>query len=263
MAWIMDTYSVNKGYTIPSVVTGKPTSIGGSIGLLPATGYGVAFCARRAANHLDMHDQSPTVVIQGLGTVGSVVAGSLHDAGFTVVAVSDRSGGVYNAKGLPIPKLREYVEKNRSVRGFSEGDVVTNDELLELKCDILAPCAVANVITEKNASNLKCRILVEGANSPTTPEADLILDDRHVLVMPDILANAAGVTAGYFEWVQGLMRLFWSDQEVFDRLETLIDKAADSVFHTAEKHKTSLRNAAVCIAVERIFEARRLRGLYP
>jgi glutamate dehydrogenase (NAD(P)+) len=263
MAWIMDTYSVNKGYTIPSIVTGKPTSIGGSIGLLPATGYGVAFCARRAAEHMGMHDQSPSVVIQGLGTVGSVVARSLHDAGFTVIAVSDRSGGIYNPKGLPIPKLNEHVEQHRSLRGFTEGEQVTNDELLELKCDILAPCAVANVITEKNAPNLKCRILVEGANSPTTPDADVILDARHVLVMPDIVANAAGVTAGYFEWVQGLMRLFWTDQEVFERLETLINKACDSVFHTAEVHKTSMRNAAVAIAVQRIFEARRLRGLYP
>lgn len=263
MSWMMDTYSVNKGHTVPSIVTGKPASIGGSIGLLPATGYGVSACARRAAEHLGMHDQSPTVVIQGLGTVGSVVASSLHEAGFTVIGVSDRSGGVYNAKGLPIPKLREHVETHRSLKGFTDGDVVTNEELLELKCDILAPCAVAHVINEKNANNLKCRILVEGANSPTTPAADDILDSKHILVMPDILANAAGVTAGYFEWVQGLMRLFWSEQEVMERLDTLINRACDSVFASAEKHNTSLRNAAVCLAVERIAEARRVRGLYP
>lgn len=263
MAWIMDTYSVNKGYTIPSIVTGKPSSIGGSIGLLPATGFGVACCAKRAAEHLGMHEQSPTVVIQGLGTVGSVVASSLHDAGFTVVAVSDRSGGIYNPKGLSIPKLKEYVEKNHAVRGFSDGENVTNEELLELKCDILAPCAVANVITDKNANNIKCRILVEGANSPTSPEADDIIDSKHILVMPDIVANAAGVTAGYFEWVQGLMRLFWTDEEVFGRLEGLMNRACDQVFQSSEKHKTNLRNGAICLAVERIAEARRLRGLYP
>lgn len=263
MSWIMDTYSVNKGHTVPSVVTGKPMSIGGSIGLVPATGYGVSFCARRAAEHLQMHDQSPTVVIQGLGDVGSSVATALHEAGFTVVAVSNRSGGVYNAKGIAMPKLTEHVEKGGSLQEFKGADNVTNDELLELKCDILVPCAVSNVITESNADKLKCRILVEGANAPTTPEADEILASKHVLVMPDILANASGVTAGYFEWVQGLMRLFWTDQEVYERLEVLVSRACDLVFDAAEQKKTSLRLAAICIAVERIAEARRLRGLYP
>lgn len=263
MSWIMDTYSVNKGHTVPSVVTGKPVSIGGSIGLVPATGYGVAYSAKRAAEHLQMHDQSPSVIIQGLGTVGSVVANSLHEAGFTVVAVSDRTGGVYNPKGLPMPKLRAHVDEGRSLQEFKEAQSVTNEELLELKCDILAPCAVANVVTKHNADKLKCRILVEGANSPTTPEGDEILDSKHILVMPDIVANASGVTAGYFEWVQGLMRLFWTDEEVFERLEVLMSRACDSVFLAADKHKSSLRMAAISIAVERIAEARRLRGLYP
>lgn len=263
MSWIMDTYSVNKGHTIPSVVTGKPQSIGGSLGLVPATGYGVALCAKRAAEHLGMHDQSPTVVVQGLGQVGSVVAHDLHEAGFTVVAVSDRSGGIYNPKGLALPKLQEHVDSGKPVSEYSEGDRVTNEELLELKCDILAPCAVANVISAKNAHNLKCRVLVEGANSPTMSEADDILDSKNVLVMPDMLANASGVTAGYFEWVQGLMRLFWTDQEVFERLQELVNKACDTVFETATKRKVNMRMAAISIAVERIFEARRLRGLYP
>jgi glutamate dehydrogenase (NAD(P)+) len=263
MSWIMDTYSTNVGHTVPSVVTGKPTSIGGSVGLVPATGYGVSLCARQVAEHLQMHEQSPTVVIQGHGSVGSVVASDLHAAGFTVVAISDRSGGIYNPRGLPIPKLDAHVQKEGSLKGFPDGEAVSNEELLELRCDILAPCAVANVIHKKNAPNLKCRILVEGANSPTTPEADEILNERGVVVMPDIVANAAGVTAGYFEWVQGLMHLFWTDQEVFDRLATLVGRACTTVFETAAKHKTDLRTAAVCIAVERIAEARRLRGLYP
>jgi glutamate dehydrogenase (NAD(P)+) len=263
MSWIMDTYSVNKGHTVPSVVTGKPISIGGSLGLVPATGYGVALCARRAAEHLAMTDHSPTVVVQGLGSVGSVVANSLHEAGFTVIGVSDRSGGIYNPNGIAMPKLLEHVEAGKPVSEYQEGNRVTNEELLELKCDILAPCAVANVISAKNAPNLKCRILVEGANSPTMPEADAILDDKRVLVMPDMLANASGVTAGYFEWVQGLMRLFWTDQEVFERLEILVNRACDTVFESAKQHNTTTRMAAIATAVERIFEARKLRGLYP
>jgi glutamate dehydrogenase (NAD(P)+) len=263
MAWIMDTYSVNIGHTVPSIVTGKPHSIGGSLGLVPATGFGVAYCAQRAAEFLQMHDQSPTVVIQGAGTVGSEVARSLHEAGFTVIGVSDRAGGVYNANGLPVPKLHAYVSEHRTVVGFPDAEKVSNEELLELKCDILVPCAVANVITAANAANLKCRILVEGANSPTTPEADEILQSKGILVMPDIVANASGVTAGYFEWVQGLMHLFWTDQEVYDRLGELVGNACNLVFEKAQKHNIDLRTAAVCIAVERIAEARRLRGLYP
>jgi glutamate dehydrogenase (NAD(P)+) len=259
----MDTYSVNKGHTVPSIVTGKPTSIGGSIGLVPATGYGVSYCAKRAAEHLGMHSQSPTVVIQGLGTVGSVVANTLHEAGFTILAVSDRSGGAYSPNGLPMPKIMEHVDNGKPLSDFPDVQHVTNEELLELKCDILVPCAVANVITAKNANNLKCRILVEGANSPTSPDADEIIDSKKILVMPDLLANASGVTAGYFEWVQGLMRLFWTDQEVFERLEVLMARACDNVFSTADKLNSNLRMAAISIAIERIAEARRLRGLYP
>jgi glutamate dehydrogenase (NAD(P)+) len=265
MAWIMDTYSVNKGHTVPSVVTGKPVSIGGSLGLVPATGYGVALCAKRAAEHLGMMQKSnpPRVVVQGLGQVGSVVAGSLHEAGFNVVGVSDRNGGIYNPEGLEMPKLQEHYNSGRPVSEYKHGDAVTNEELLELKCDILAPCAVANVITAKNAPNIKAKILVEGANAPTSPDADDILDSKGVFVMPDMLANASGVTAGYFEWVQGLMRLFWSDQEVFERLDVLVGKACDTVIHTSKERGINTRMAAISIAVERIFEARKLRGLYP
>ena len=262
MAWMMDTYSVNRGYTIPSIVTGKPQSIGGSVGLMPATGYGVAYCAKRIAERFNL-SKSPTVVIQGLGTVGSVVAQCLHDAGFTVLAVSDRSGCVYNKKGLDVTRVREHVEQHHSLRDYKDADHVTNEQMFEIECDILVPCAVSNVITKENASRLKCKAIVEGANSPTTPEADQILDSRQIIVLPDIVANAAGVTAGYFEWVQGLMRLFWSDTEVYQRLETLVGRACDTVFEFSEEKKTPLRTAAVAVAVQRIFEARKLRGLYP
>jgi len=263
MAWMMDTYSVNRGHTVPSVVTGKPQSIGGSLGLLQATGFGVAYCAKRIAAHVELADNSPSVVVQGFGDVGSVLATSLHMAGFKVLAVSDISGGLYNPNGLDLPRLRLYVEEFGSLKGYTEADAVTNEQLLELDCDILAPCAVAKQITSENAGRLKCKVVVEGANAPTTPDADEILADRGITVVPDILANAAGVTDGYFEWVQGLMRLFWSEAEVRKRLEALMGQACDRVFAASKKHKASLRMSAMMLALERIVEARRLRGLYP
>ncbi len=263
MAWMMDTYSVNCGHTVPSVVTGKPQSIGGSLGLLQATGFGVAYCARRIAAHVGLTDNSPSVVVQGFGDVGSVLATSLHMAGFKVLAVSDINGGLYNRSGLDLPRLRVHVEEFGSVKSFSEADAVTNEELLELECDILAPCAVAKQITAQNAGKLKCRVIVEGANAPTTPDADEILDQRGIAIVPDILANAAGVTDGYFEWVQGLMRLFWTEAEVRKKLEALMGLACDRVFAASQKHNTSLRMSAMMLALERIVEARRLRGLYP
>lgn len=263
MAWIMDTYSVNHGHTIPSVVTGKPHSIGGSLGLLQSTGYGVAYCTRRTLEHLKFEKKNPTVVIQGLGHVGSVVANSLHGAGFTVIGVSDITGGIYNAKGIDVPKLKAHIDEHGSLSGFNGANEMRNEELLEQECDVLAPCAVANVITEQNADRLKCKVLIEGANAPTTPEADDILDAKKITVVPDILANAAGVTDGYFEWVQGLMRLFWTEKEVYTKLEELCGKACDRVFESAEKNKLTMRNAALGLALSRIVEARKLRGLYP
>jgi glutamate dehydrogenase (NAD(P)+) len=263
MAWIMDTYSVNVGHTVPSIVTGKPRSIGGSLGMLEATGHGVAFCARKAAEHENLTSKAPTVVIQGLGQVGSVVADSLAAAGFHVIGVSSSQGGTYNKDGLNLKKLHEHVAKTGSVNGFSEGHQVTNEELLELECDILAPCAIPHVVHAGNASKLKCKILVEGANAPVTLDADNILASNGILVVPDIVANAAGVTAGYFEWVQGLMRLLWTEQEVYERLDKLATKACDKMFQRAKEKKTDLRTSAISIAVERLHEARRLRGLYP
>lgn len=263
MAWMMDTYSVNVGHTVPSIVTGKPKSIGGSLGLSEATGYGVALCARQAIRHYGSTSNSPTVIIQGLGTVGSVVARILNENGFTVLGVSDTRGALYNAKGLDLPALIAHINKTGSMSGFSGADAVTNEELLEMRCDILAPCAVSSQIHKGNADRLKCKILVEGANAPTTPEADRILEAKGLPVMPDILANASSVTVGYFEWVQGLIRLLWSQEEVFARLDRSIIEICDRVFALADKEKVSLRDAAMRLAVERVVEARRLRGLYP
>jgi glutamate dehydrogenase (NAD(P)+) len=263
MAWIMDTYSVNVGHTVPSIVTGKPRSIGGSLGMLEATGHGVAFCARKAAEHFGLASKAPTVVIQGLGQVGSVLADSLSAEGFHVVGVSSSQGGVYNKNGLDLAKLHEHVAKTGSVKGFVGADQVTNEELLELECDILAPCAIPHVVHSGNANKLKCKILVEGANAPVTLEADDILAGAGIPVVPDIVANSAGVTAGYFEWVQGLMRLLWTEQEVYERLDKLTTRACDRMFERAKDKKTDLRTSAISIAVERLFEARKLRGLYP
>lgn len=263
MAWMMDTYSVNKGYTIPSIVTGKPKSIGGSLSQYEATGYGVAMCTKHIVKHLKLSSKSPTVVVQGLGAVGSEVATILDKAGFTIVGVSDVEGGLYNKDGLNIKKINEYVAKKGSMHGFPDASSVTNEELLELECDILAPCAVANQIHKGNAAKLRCKIVVEGANSPTTPEAEDILESRGITLVPDMLANAAGVTVGYFEWVQGLIRLLWTEAEVYDKLDQLIEKSCERVFESAATHKSTLRTAAMRLALERVMEARRLRGLYP
>jgi glutamate dehydrogenase (NAD(P)+) len=263
MAWIMDTYSVNIGYTVPSIVTGKPQSIGGSLGVLQSTGYGVALAAKRAASFANLKGDSPSVIIQGLGNVGSAVARNLTSAGFKVVGVSDAYGGLYNKTGLAIEDLMAHIEKQGNMYEFADADKVTNEELLELECDILAPCAVSNQLHAGNADNLKCKVVVEGANAPTTPNADEVLDAKGVIVVPDILANAAGVTVGYFEWVQGLMHLFWTEEEVYQRLDQLVNEVCTRVFTRATEEKISLRMAAMSIAVERIVEARKMRGLYP
>lgn len=263
MSWVMDTYSVNIGHTVPTIVTGKPKSIGGSLGMLEATGHGVALAASRAVKQFNLPGKSPSVVIQGMGQVGSVLAHSLSKEGFTVIGVSDSAGGIYNKNGLDLNKLESHIRQSGAIANFSEAEKVSNEELLKLKCDILAPCAVSNVINAANAESLNCKILVEGANAPTTPEADQILNDRGVIIVPDVVANASGVTAGYFEWVQGLMRLLWSEEEVYQRLDKLVGRACDRMFQRAQDKKCDLRTAAISLAVERLFEARKLRGLYP
>ena len=263
MSWMMDTYSVNVGHTVPSIVTGKPRSIGGSLSLLEATGFGVALAIRNVVCHMPNPDDSPAIVVQGLGQVGMHVANTLSQEGFRIAGVSVTSGGLHNAKGINMQLLSEHIKNNGSIIGFKEASAVSNEELLELPCDLLAPCAVANVLTKDNASKIKARFVVEGANAPTTPEADDILEANGVTVVPDILANSAGVTVGYFEWVQGLMRLFWTEAEVHKQLTELFNKTSERVYDTANRQQCSLRYAAMSIALERIIEARRLRGLFP
>lgn len=263
MAWIMDTYSTNVGHTVPSVVTGKPVSIGGSLGRLEATGRGVAYCARRAVSYIGLKTNTPSVVVQGFGNVGAVAARLLHDAGFKVTAVCDVSGGVYNPGGLDIPRLQAYVSELGQVNGFANATGISNREVLELPCDILIPAALGNQIHRGNVDKLKCKIVVEGANGPVSPEADIYLNEQGITVIPDILANAGGVTVSYFEWVQGLMHLLWSENEVNSRLEEIMGRACDQVFELTVKSGLRPRMSALRIGVGRIAEAKRLRGLYP
>jgi len=263
MAWIMDTYSVNVGYTVPSVVTGKPISIGGSLGRQEATGRGVAYCTRQAVAHAELKTKNPAVVIQGFGNVGSITAKLLHESGYKIVAVSDVYGGIYNPEGLDIPRLLAHVSEMRKVAQFSGGQAISNDELLVLPCDILIPAALGNQIRMDNVANIKCKIIVEAANAPVNPEADQYLQEKNVMVVPDILANAGGVTVSYFEWVQGLMHLFWTEEEVNQRLEQIMGRACQQIFDLSKKSGLRLRMAALRIGISRLAEAKRLRGLYP
>lgn len=263
MAWIMDTYSNYYGYAIPGVVTGKPIGLGGSLGRTEATGRGVAFTAIDAVERSGLSTNIPTVIIQGFGNVGSIAAKYLYNYGCKIIGVSDVDGGIYNKNGIDIKALFEYADKNGTIQGFKDTKKVPNQELLELECDILAPCAVGNVITEKNANKIKCKILVEGANGPTTPEADKILLDKNIFIVPSILANAGGVTVSYFEWVQDIQRLFWTEDEVVKKLKTLISNAFNEVYSLAEYKKVDPRTAAMIIGVGRVAEAKKLRGLYP
>jgi glutamate dehydrogenase (NAD(P)+) len=263
MAWIMDTYSINVGHTVPSVVTGKPVSIGGSYGRQEATGRGVAYCTRRAVSRFGISATEPAVVVQGFGNVGAVTASLLHDSGYKVIAVSDVNGGLYNADGLDIPRLKAYQCEMGKLAGFSGGESISNSQLLELPCDVLIPAALGDQINARNVSKIKARLIVEGANGPTSPEADQYLHEKGIVVVPDILANAGGVTVSYFEWVQGLMHLFWSEGEVNERLEQIIGRACDQVFDMSQKSGLRPRMAALRIGIGRLAEAKRLRGLYP
>ncbi len=263
MAWIMDTYSVNVGYTIPSIVTGKPKSIGGSLSSVTATGYGVAMVTRKVLKHLDSMKGTPTVAIQGFGQVGSAVAASLADMGFNIVAVSDSSGGLYKRDGLNILKLAAHQSEHGSVSGFTDASTITNAELLELDCDILIPAADSYQITKENADKIRCKYIVEGANAPITPEADDILASKGVIVVPDILASGTGVISGYLEWVQGMMRLLWTEDEVYLKLEQIVDQICDKVFRTSDEYGCTLRMASMRLAIDRVVEARWHRGLYP
>ncbi len=263
MAWIMDTYSVNVGHTVPSVVTGKPISIGGSLGRQEATGRGVAYCTKQAVAHAKLTTKNPTVVIQGFGNVGAVTAKLLYESGYKIIAVSDVYGGVSNMDGLDIPRLLAYVSEMNKVGEFSGGKPINNEQLLALPCDILIPAALGNQIRKDNVADIKCKIIIEAANGPTSPEADQYLYDKKIIVVPDILANAGGVTVSYFEWVQGLMHLFWTEEEVNQRLEQIMGRACQQIFELSEKTGLRLRMAALRIGISRLAEAKRLRGLYP
>lgn len=267
MAWFMDTISMNRGYTVPAVVTGKPLGIGGSLGRVDATGRGVSIVTREAAKHLGVRLEKANVVIQGFGNVGSVSAEILAEMGCRIVAVSDVTGGYYNRQGLDIPAMIEHVRAspNRSLAGYEQRGMerTTNAELLELPCDFLIPAALENQITGLNANRIKARILIEAANGPTTPEADEILYDRGVFVVPDILANAGGVTVSYFEWVQGLQEFFWTEEEINERLERIMIRSFATTLELALKERISMRLAAYLVSVKRVAEATVLRGIYP
>ncbi len=264
MAWIMDTYSILKGYSVPGVVTGKPIDLGGSLGRLEATGKGVFITALEAARHLGIAIKGARVAIQGAGNVGGIGAQYFHSAGARIVAISDSQGGLYNPKGLDIDQALSCKHHYQCfLTDKVKADSITNQELLELKCDILVPAALENQITSGNASKLRCRMVVEGANGPTTPEADAILQDRGIFVVPDILANAGGVTVSYFEWVQNLQELLWSEEEVSDRLQKILTRAFKETLEISRKEKVHMRTAAYILGVGRVAKAVQLRGIYP
>lgn len=264
MAWMMDSYSVHMGYTVPSIVTGKPVGLGGSLGRREATGRGVGYLINRAMDTIAMPSAQATAVVQGFGNVGSVAAYSLEKYGVKVIAISDVSGGVFNQKGLDLRRLNEHVERTRTVVGFSEAEPISNEQLLITPCDILIPAALERQITKANAGHIQCRILAEAANGPTTPEADVILEQRsEIFVIPDILCNAGGVVVSYFEWVQDLQSFFWTETEVTDKLFRILEGAFIQTLSLSRKQKTSMRLAALSLGVKRVQEAKRLRGLFP
>jgi glutamate dehydrogenase (NAD(P)+) len=263
MAWIFDTYSMNKGYSVLGVVTGKPLEIGGSLGRTEATARGAAFCIREALRKQGERVEGRRVAIQGFGNVGRNLALILRDQGAKIVAVSDSTGGIHNPDGIDVDAAVAHKRDHRSFEGFSGADALTNDELLVVDCDVLAPCALEQVITADNAERVRAGIVAEGANGPVTPEADQILEERGVLVLPDVLANAGGVVVSYFEWVQGLQEYFWKESEVNAKLNDIVTRAFAETWREHEERDIGMRQAAYAIAVGRVAEATITRGLYP
>jgi glutamate dehydrogenase (NAD(P)+) len=262
MAWIMDTYSMHVGHTETAVVTGKPLELGGSLGRNEATGRGVMIATREAAKHVGFDIKGATVAVQGFGNVGSVSARLLSEIGARIVAVTDWKGGVSNPKGLDVAKLAEHVARRKTVEGFEGGDPITNAQLFQLEVDVLIPAALENQITMDNAPSIRAKVVVEGANGPTLPEAHRHLHERGVLVVPDILANSGGVTASYFEWVQDRYGYFWTEKEVNERLEAKMCEALDAVLKTTLKYKVDMRIAAYIVAIDRVATVTRMRGMY-
>jgi glutamate dehydrogenase (NAD(P)+) len=263
MAWMMDTYSMHAGYTVPGVVTGKPISLGGSEGRNEATARGTVFCIVEAARHLGIELNKAKVAIQGFGNAGSIAASLIVDEGATVVAVSDSTGGIHNPNGLDIKRVVNWKKEHGTVQGFPGASDISNADVLEVECDILIPAALENQISERNAGNIKARLIAEAANGPTTPEADRILFRNGKFMIPDILCNAGGVTVSYFEWVQDLNRDHWSEKVVNEKLKEIMVKAFSEVLAIARRDQIDMRTAAYLLAVQRVADATAMRGLYP
>ncbi|MEM9632484.1 MAG: Glu/Leu/Phe/Val dehydrogenase dimerization domain-containing protein [Pseudomonadota bacterium] len=263
MAWLMDTYSQQVGYAVPAVVTGKPVVLGGSLGRREATGRGLVYMVEAAAGHIGIDLKNASAVVQGFGNVGSYAARFLEEAGARIIAVSDVSTGLYNPNGLSVSALLQHVAENHVLQGFPEAETISNSELLELECDVLALAALQNQVTANNAGRIKCRLLAEGANGPTTLEADEILNERGILILPDVLGNAGGVTVSYFEWVQGMQNLTWTLEEVNERLKSILLNAFERTLQRATRDNQDLRTAALIEGVARVTEAKLLRGVFP
>jgi len=263
MAWVMDTYSMHVGHTTTSVVTGKPVELGGSLGRREATGRGVMIVTRESCKHLGIDIRNATVAVQGFGNVGSISAELIaQETGAKIVAVTDWKGGVYNKAGLDVPGLIQHVQQKKTVDGFAGGERLSNTDLFKLGVDVLIPAALENQITIDNAGDVTAKIIVEGANGPTTPEANRLLHERGVFIVPDILANSSGVTTSYFEWVQDRYGYFWSEKEVNERLEAKMEEAFHAVLQTSIKYKVDMRTAAYIVAISRVATVTRMRGMY-
>ncbi len=262
MAWIMDTFSMHAKKNETAVVTGKPSILGGSLGRYEATGRGVMTVSIAALQKLKIDPAKATAVVQGFGHVGSVSAKLLHERGVKVIGISDINGGIFNLNGLPIPEVIEHMETHKTIITYPDADVINNEELLQLECDVLIPAAIEDQITAHNASKINCKILVEGANGPTTSKADPILQEKGILVIPDILANSGGVTASYFEWVQDRMGFFWTLNRVNTRLDRFMHEAFNNVYLAAEKYNVQLRTGAYIMAIDKVAKTLKLRGIY-
>ena len=262
MAWIMDTYSMHMRHTVTAVVTGKPVEMGGSLGRREATGRGVMICTRESLAHLGMPVAGTTVAVQGFGNVGSVAAQLLAREGCRIVGISDRTGGYHNPNGIDVDAAIAYVRQHKTLEGFTGGDAISNEELLELDVDVLVPAALENVITSKNAAKIRARIIVEGANGPTSAGADAILEEKGIFVVPDILANAGGVTVSYFEWVQDRGGYFWSEDTVIERLRDIMTRSFGDVLTLAKQHRVNMRTAAYMVSISRVATVHKLRGIY-